>query len=225
MSGALFTGIEAVLFDLDGTLLDSAPDLAAAAERMRARRGLPPLGLLAYRSLASSGARGMLRMAFGLGPDDEGFEALRLEFFSEYESSMTEHSRVFDEVEELLTALLDAGLRWGVVTNKSERFTRPLTRSMAIFETAETVISGDTTPHAKPHPAPLFEAARQMRLPTNSCIYVGDDLRDILAGRSAGMGTVAALYGYLGTGPHVSTWGADAQIDSPLQVLKMIELP
>ncbi len=220
-----FNGIQAVLFDLDGTLLDSAPDLAAAAERMRARRGMPPLGLPAYRALASSGARGMLHMAFGLGPDDEGFDTLRHEFFTEYESSMTEHSKIFDEVEELLTSLLDVGLRWGVVTNKSERFTRPLIRSMALFETAETVISGDTTAHAKPHPAPLFEAARQMRLPTQACIYVGDDLRDILAGRSAGMGTVAALYGYLGTGPHVSTWGADAEVDSPLQVLKLLELP
>lgn len=225
MSLARFSGVQAVLFDLDGTLLDSAPDLAAAAERMRARRGMPPLGLPAYRPLASSGARGMLHMAFGLGPDDEGFDALRHEFFTEYESSMTEHSRIFDEVEELLTGMLDVGLRWGVVTNKSARFTQPLIRSMALFETAETVISGDTTAHAKPHPAPLFEAARQMRLPPQACIYVGDDLRDILAGRSAGMGTVAALYGYLGTGPHVSTWGAYAEVDSPLQVLKLIELP
>jgi len=222
---ARFAGIQAVLFDLDGTLLDSAPDLAAAAERMRERRGLPPLGLPVYRPLASSGARGMLQMAFGLGPDHDGYEALRQEFFSEYESSMSEHSRVFDEVEELLTALLDAGLRWGVVTNKSQRFTRPLIRSMALFETAETVISGDTTPHAKPHPEPLFEAARQMRLPTQACVYVGDDLRDILAGRSAGMATVAALYGYLGVGAPVSTWGADAEVDSPMQVLKLLELP
>ena len=209
MSGPRFSGVQAVLFDLDGTLLDSAPDLAAAAERMRARRGLAPLGLPAYRALASSGARGMLSMAF----------------LAEYEANMTEHSRVFDEVEALLTALLDAGLRWGVVTNKAERFTRPLIRSMALFETAETVISGDTTPHAKPHPAPLFEAARQMRVPSQACIYVGDDLRDILAGRSAGMSTVAALYGYLGIGPHVSTWGADAAVESPLQVLNLIELP
>lgn len=225
MSAVRFPGIQAVLFDLDGTLLDSAPDLAAAAERMRGRRGLEPLGLTSYRALASSGARGMLSRAFGIGPDDAGYEDLRQEFFGEYEASLTEHTRVFDEVEDLLTALLDAGLRWGVVTNKSQRFTWPLTRSMALFETAETVICGDTTPHAKPHPAPLLEAASQMRVPARSCIYVGDDLRDILAGRSAGMGTVAALYGYLGLGPPVSDWGADAQIETPLQVLKLLELP
>ncbi|MDT4885647.1 N-acetylmuramic acid 6-phosphate phosphatase [compost metagenome] len=122
-----------------------------------------------------------------------------------------------------MSSLLERGLRWGVVTNKAQRFTTPLTRSMGLFDSAATVISGDTTSHAKPHPAPLLEAARRMSLLPAQCIYVGDDERDIRAGRSAGMWTVAARYGYLGAGADVASWGADAEVSSPLQVLQLLE--
>lgn len=214
--------VAAVLFDLDGTLIDSAPDLGAAADLMRVHRGLPSLPLERYRPMAGAGARGMLEIAFGVGPDDPRFEELREEFFGNYARCMRERTTVFAQVPELIDALNAMGLPWGVVTNKSQRFTNPLTQGMALFDTARTVISGDTTPHPKPHPAPMLEAARQLGLPSVSCLYVGDDERDIVAGQAASMRTVAATYGYLGKKTDVKTWGADAIIDSPLALLNWI---
>jgi phosphoglycolate phosphatase len=219
-----FPGIRAVLFDLDGTLVDSAPDLGAAADALRVRQGLPSLPLEHYRSRAGSGARGMLQVAFGITPEHPGFDELKEAFFVEYTACLTQRTRAFPEVDELLTTLQLRGLRWGVVTNKSERFTRPMAQVMSLFETAATVISGDTTPHAKPHPAPLLEAARRLELVPAQCLYVGDDERDIQAGRAAGMPTVAACYGYLGHGAQVSRWGADAEVTSPLQLLKFLDM-
>ncbi|WP_291010441.1 phosphoglycolate phosphatase [Hydrogenophaga sp.] len=225
MSVVKFQHIRAVLFDLDGTLVDSAPDLGAAADHMRAVRGLPALPFEHYRPHAGSGARGMLGVAFGMTPDHAGYEALREEFYVRYEATLTERTVVFDQVEDLLEALMQQGLRWGVVTNKARRFSVPLTVAMPLFGSAATIVSGDTTPHTKPHPAPLLEAARQLGLLPAQCLYVGDDARDILAGRSAGMLTVAAHYGYLGPGADVAGWGADAEVHSPLEVLKLLELP
>lgn len=220
-----FRGIRAVLFDLDGTLIDSAPDLGAAANAMRVGRGRDPLPLEDYRPLAGAGARGMLRVAFDIGPGDDSFEPLKHEFFTEYQSCLTRSTHAFDGVDALIASLVGAGVPWGVVTNKGERFTLPLTRAMSLFGSAATVISGDTTPHAKPHPEPLFEAARRLALPPADCLYVGDDLRDIQAGQAAGMRTVAALYGYLGLGADVAGWGADASISSPSGLLQLLELP
>ena len=225
MNPARFQQIRAVLFDLDGTLVDSAPDLSAAAEHLRALRGLPPLPFEQYRRHAGSGARGMLGVAFGITPDHADYETLREAFYVRYETNMTQRTVVFDQVEDLLVALMQQGLRWGVVTNKAQRFSVPLTTGMQLFRSASTIVSGDTTPHAKPHPAPLLEAARQLGLLPAQCLYVGDDARDIQAGRAAGMSTVAARYGYLGPDADVASWGADAQVLSPLEVLKLLELP
>lgn len=218
-------GIRAVLFDLDGTLVDSAPDLAGAANAMRMARNLDPLQLELFRPHSGSGARGMLRVAFDLGPDDLGYESLRQEFFLAYEGRLTMNTRPFDGVETLVGSLFRMGLPWGVVTNKGERFTHPLTRAIPLFASASAVVSGDTTPHPKPHPAPLLEAARRLGLPPADCVYVGDDVRDIEAGRAAGMRTVAARYGYLGPQADVSRWGADKVILEPLELLKWLELP
>ncbi|KRB97843.1 phosphoglycolate phosphatase [Hydrogenophaga sp. Root209] len=218
-----FHGVRAVLFDLDGTLIDSAPDLGAAADGMRLQRGLPPKPLAEYRPHVGSGARGMLQVAFGMNAEHVEYEQYKEEFFIHYENCLTQRTRPFAEVVQLVSSLLERGLRWGVVTNKAQRFTTPLTRSMGLFDSAATVISGDTTSHAKPHPAPLLEAARRMSLLPAQCIYVGDDERDIRAGRSAGMWTVAARYGYLGAGADVASWGADAEVSSPLQVLQLLE--
>lgn len=221
----VFQGVHAVLFDLDGTLIDSASDLGASADGMRVRRGMASLPLEQYRPHAGSGARGMLRVAFGITPEHEDYPALKEEFFSAYEDCMTQRTQPFDGVSDLLARIVGGGLRWGVVTNKSQRFTHPLSQAMALFETASVVISGDTTPHAKPHPEPLLEAARRLQLQPSQCIYVGDDERDIRAGKAAGMPTVAARYGYLGFGADVASWGADAEVSSPLQLLKLLELP
>jgi phosphoglycolate phosphatase len=218
----VFENIAAVLFDLDGTLIDSAPDLGAAADQMRVARGLPSLPLDAYRPMAGAGARGMLGVAFGIGVDDPQFETLREEFFVNYSRCMTERTIVFDGVAELIGALGQHKMRWGVVTNKSERFTIPLTAGMPLFASAGAIVSGDTTPHAKPHPAPLLEAARRLGLEASQCLYVGDDERDVIAGRAAGMPTVAATYGYLGVRTDVTAWQADVQINSPLELLQFL---
>jgi len=222
--GPLKNPIQAILFDLDGTLIDSAPDLGAAADQMRVVRGLPSLPMADYRPFAGSGARGMLRVAFGLHPEDEQFPVMREEFFRNYERRMTQDTTVFDGVSEMLTNIVTRQLQWGVVTNKSKRFTEPLSRQMSLFATAGAVVSGDTTPHAKPHPEPLFEAARRIGVAPESCVYVGDDERDILAGKAAGMYTVAAVYGYLGEKQSVAHWQADDVIESPHELLKRLNL-
>lgn len=217
-----FENVRAVLFDLDGTLIDSAPDLGAAADQMRVGRGMPSLPLEAYRPMAGAGARGVLGIAFGITPADPAFEALKEEFFRNYEQCMSQRTTIFEGVPELIERIQHAGLPWGVVTNKSKRFTDPLTKRMALFNEARAIVSGDTTPHAKPHPEPLLEAARRLGVAPWHCLYVGDDERDIAAGHAAGMGTVAASYGYLGLAADISQWGAHAQIKYPLELLQLL---
>jgi N-acetyl-D-muramate 6-phosphate phosphatase len=219
----MFSDVRAVLFDLDGTLIDSAPDLGAAADKMRVVRGLPSLPLEKYRPMAGAGARGMLGVAFGMSTEHPDFEAMREEFFVNYENCMTERTYAFEGIPELISQLRALGLPWGVVTNKSMRFTRPLTQGMSLFGSVAVVVGGDSTAHAKPHPAPLLEAARQLKLEPGHCIYVGDDERDVLAGRAAGMGTVVASYGYLGSNSDTQLWGADAHIHDPLELLPLLK--
>ncbi len=218
----MFRDIDAVLFDLDGTLIDSAPDLGAAADKMRTDRGMPGLPLLQYRPMAGSGARGMLGVAFGIAPGHADYELMRQEFYRNYERCMTERTLFFNGVPQLLQALAQRSLPWGVVTNRAARFTEPLARSMPLFSSAGTVICGDTTPHIKPHPAPLLEAVRRLGRSPSRCLYVGDDERDMIAGRAAGMGTVAASYGYLGVSGDTAAWGAHATIHAPLELLKLL---
>jgi len=212
-TNAQFANVQAVSFDLDGTLIDSAPDLAAAADTMRVARGLPSLPVEQYRPMAGAGARGMLGIAFGMSPEHADFNEMREEVFCNYERCMTQRTQIFDGVPELLQSLSMRGVHWGVVTNKSARFTVPLTNSMAMFSTAGVIVCGDTTPHAKPHPAPLLEAARRLGVEASRCVYVGDDERDIVAGLAAGMATVAVTYGYLGQQADTTQWGAHATIN------------
>ncbi len=218
----MFTNVKAVLFDLDGTLIDSAPDLGAAANRMRIKRGLSVLPLDQYRPLAGAGARGMLSIGFGLTPDADNFNAMREEFFAEFERDLIANTVVFDQVDELIQRIEQRGYLWGVVTNKAERFTLPTTQQMPLFRNASCIVSGDTTPHAKPHPMPLLEAAKRAGALPEECIYVGDDERDIVAGLAAGMQTVAVQYGYLGANADTRSWGAQATIAQPLQLLSLL---
>lgn len=214
----------AVLFDLDGTLVDSAPDLAGAGNEMRLHRGLPALPFEHFRPMVGSGARGMVGIALQVTPEDAAFAALRDEFLDRYAARLTRESRVFAEMLPVLAALDAQPLRWGIVTNKAERFTAPVVAGLGLAERAAVVICGDTTPHAKPHPAPLLEAARRMGVPPASCIYVGDDLRDVQAGRAAGMRTVAVAWGYLGRGEPIAAWNADAVIQRPDELLQWLAM-
>jgi phosphoglycolate phosphatase len=220
------TGLQAVFFDLDGTLIDSAPDLGAAVDQLRVRRGLAGLPDAAYRPVCGAGARGLLGVAFGVKPGTAEFDVLKEEFFNEYERALAVRTAMFDGVADLLRGLHMAGLKWGIVTNKSKRFTVPLAQQMGLTGTgavaggAAAVVSGDTTPHAKPHPEPLLEACRQAGVQPERCVYVGDDQRDIQAGRAAGMATVAALWGYIGE-HSVDTWGADFLAQTPHEVLPL----
>ena len=210
----------AILFDLDGTLADTAPDLAAAVNYLRTVRGLAPTPYELLRPTASAGARGMIGAAFGLVPGDAGYEELRLQWFDRYQSAMAVHSTLFDGIDALLSGLTGAGMAWGIVTNKPARFTDPLLPQIGLAH-AGCAISGDTTAHPKPHPAPLLEGARRLGLAPETCWYVGDDLRDIEAGRAAGMVTVACAWGYCGA-TEPAAWGADYVLDTPADLLAVV---
>jgi 2-phosphoglycolate phosphatase len=211
--------VHAVLFDLDGTLVDSAPDLAGAANELRQAHGLQALPFELLRPMVGSGARGMLNAAFGIGPDDPRFEAMRADFLGRYEARILRETRVFARMEPVLAALQLRGLPWGIVTNKIERFSVPLVEGLGLLPRCAVLISGDSTAYAKPHPQPLLEAARRLELAPQRCIYVGDDRRDIEAGRGARMPTLAAAWGYLGRDESVHDWRADAVLANPEELL------
>ncbi|MES2714219.1 MAG: phosphoglycolate phosphatase [Pseudomonadota bacterium] len=213
-----------LLFDLDGTLIDSAPDLAGAANDLRAAHGLAPLPSAALRPMVGAGARGMVGIAFGVLPGDARFEGLKDAFLARYAERLLHSTQVFDAMQPVLDRLDAAGLPWGIVTNKAMRFTAPLVEGLGLAQRARVVIAGDTTPHAKPHPEPLLEAARRLGVAAGACAYIGDDHRDMQAGRAAGMATLAAAWGYLGQGEPVQAWGADQVLSSPGELLQWLDL-
>lgn len=213
--------IRAVLFDLDGTFADTAPDLAYAINRMREVRNLSPLPAAATRPVTSLGARGLLGAGFGIGPDHPDYPEMRDEFLNLYEQNLCRHTRLFPGISELLDAIEARRLRWGIVTNKAERFAKPLLDLLSVGHRAACVIGGDTTGKLKPHPEPLLAASRAIGIDAVSCVYAGDDRRDIEAGRAAGMMTVAVQYGYL-NGSAPETWGADAVIGQPQDLLRCL---
>lgn len=213
-----------ILLDLDGTLVDSAPDLAAAANRMRIARGIDPLPIAELRSHVSHGARGMVGRAFNVTVDDARYAELRNEFLREYESALCVESALFPGMDTTLQQLEQRGIKWGIVTNKFARFTLPLVQALKLTERAACVVSGDTTKFSKPHPAPLLHALVQAGVDASAAVYVGDDQRDIDAGHAAGMRTVVASYGYLGNGVPYQQWGADAVIHSAPELLALIAM-
>ncbi len=213
--------IRAVLFDLDGTFADTAPDLAYALNLMLAARSLPAVALASTRPVTSLGARGMLKVGFGLTPADAQYAALREEFLSLYEQNLCRESRLFPGMAELLDEFQSRSLAWGIVTNKAERYARPLIAALDGAASCRCLIGGDTTGHLKPHPAPLLAGSSALGFEPGECMYVGDDERDVKAGRAAGMTTVAVRYGYLNGGAP-DRWDAHAVIDRPQDLLRLI---
>lgn len=210
----------AILFDLDGTLADTAPDLAAAVNLMRTQRHLELAPYANLRLHASAGARGLLGAGFGITPQDSGYEEMRIEFLNNYERTICQHSTLFDGITDLLTIMADRKIPWGVVTNKAARFTEPLIPLLGL-QHAHCVVSGDSTPHSKPHPEPLLKAARHLNIAPQDCCYVGDDLRDIQAAQAAGMYSIAAAWGYCGES-EPTQWHADLILHKPAELFKFI---
>jgi len=211
-----------VLFDFDGTLADTAPDLAAAANQARARKGLAPLPYELLRPMASQGARGLLKAGLDMNPDDPGYEECRLQFLADYEQGMTASTTLFPGIADLLATLKRRDYRWGIVTNKAEYLALPLVRHLGLQGECAITVGGDTTGQRKPHPAPLLYAAEKTGFDPAQCLYIGDDERDIQAGKAAGMKTVAAAYGYCGQ-TDAGQWNADALAHTPREVWAAIE--
>lgn len=214
--------LRAVLFDFDGTLADTAADLCAALNALRSEHGLVALSLSEARPHASSGARGLLRVGFGVTPEHADYDAMRDAFLRHYADCLIEQTVLFPGITDLLDDLVARGIAWGIVTNKTTRFTQRIVAELGLAPGC--VVCGDSTPHIKPHPAPLLHAAQSLALAPSSCCYVGDDLRDVQAARAAGMRAIAVEYGYHGTengGPQ--SWEADAVIAHPLDLLAYIE--
>lgn len=211
-----------ILFDLDGTLVDTAPDLGLALNLQRERHGFAPLPQESIRPFASHGSKGLLSVGFGLTPADSAFAAMRQEYLDIYDQVFTSSPVLFDGTEELLAAIEGRELHWGIVTNKPRRFSQPLLQVMGLEERIACLVCGDDAARAKPHPDTLLKACEMTGIMPTSCMYVGDAERDIQAGKAAGMRTVVALYGYLDEADTPAEWGADATISSPLELLSLI---
>ncbi len=214
--------IKAILFDLDGTFADTAPDLAAALNHVRGLYDLPPLPLEALRPQASHGSIGLLRRGFDVGPDSPNFSALREAFLAHYTAHICDRTTLFPGMAQLVDTLDQRGLPWGIVTNKPHRFTLPLMRALGYAERAACLISGDTCARAKPYPDPLLKACEIIGIAAANCIYLGDDLRDMVAAQTAGMRCIIAGYGYIDVQADLDSWRANGNVDSPLALLNHI---
>lgn len=215
--------LRAVLFDMDGTLLDSAPDFIAICQAMRAERGLPPVAEKLIRDHVSGGARAMILNAFDVDPMSPGFEALRLEFLERYQDHCAVLTRPYEGIEPLLEDIERAKLIWGVVTNKPLRFAEPIMQRLGLAERSACLVCPDHVTHSKPDPEMVLLACRQLDVDPQTALFIGDDLRDIESGRAAGSKTVAARYGYIHPDDRPEHWGADAIIDHPLELRALLD--
>ena len=213
---------DAVFFDLDGTLADTAPDLGGALNRVRLEEGLEPLHLDALRRVTSHGVRGLLQVGFALAPGDRGYAALAARVLTHYSAALCVETQLFPGIAELLDLVEANRLRWGIVTNKALRYTVPVVDGLALLRRAASVVGGDSAPRAKPSADPLLLAAAVAGVEPARCHYVGDDARDIHAGLASGMATVAVRYGYLGDGLPIEAWGADHIADHPLEIAGLL---
>ncbi len=215
--------VKSILFDLDGTFADTAPDLGAALNHVLALHGKPPLALEIIRLQASHGSIGLLGLGFGVTPDDPSFAALREEFLAHYNAHICDHTTLFPGMPELIVHIEQCGLPWGIVTNKPQRFTGPLMQALGYAERAACLVSGDTCAHAKPHPMPLLYAAETIGVDPGHCLYLGDDKRDMEAAHAAGMLGVIAKYGYVDPGADLGLWPSAGGVDTPLELLRYIK--
>ena len=212
-----------VLFDLDGTLADTAPDLGYALNTLLIENGKQPLPFSAIRPVASHGGAALIELGFGIRSDDPHFTALRERFLQIYRANLTRETRLFPGMQELLDALAARDINWGIVTNKPAFLTDPLVEQLGLIDEAVCRVSGDTTANRKPHPEPMLHACRLAGSKPEECLYVGDAARDIEAGKAAGMKTLVALFGYIGKQDRPETWGADGMINKPADILDWIE--
>jgi phosphoglycolate phosphatase len=217
--------IDTLLFDLDGTLADTAPDLAFALNEVLQEQGMAPLPFPRIRPVVSHGALALIQLGFGCGPEEPRFAPLRQRLIDIYAAHLTRGTRLFPGMEALLDTLEARGMRWGVVTNKPAFLTGPLMEQLGLARRAATVVSGDTLPERKPHPAPMLLACREAGTEPHRCLFVGDAERDVEAGRNAGMATLVALFGYLGDEDRPEAWGADGLVATPGEVLAWLDAP
>ncbi len=215
--------LQSVLFDLDGTLVDTAPDLGDALNQLLQAHQQTPLSAAQIRPVASHGSVGLIRLGFGIEPSDPAFETLQSEFLDYYAHRLCNRSELFDSMAPLLTYLEQSQIPWGIVTNKPTFLTNPLVEALALSGRAACVVSGDTTAHRKPHPEPLFYALRQINALPGKSLYIGDAARDVTAAKRAGMKVLAATYGYLAATDAPESWGADALVHTPQQIQSWIE--
>lgn len=215
--------LRAVLFDMDGTLLDTAPDFIAVAQAMRLARGLARVPDQDVRNVVSGGARAMVLSAFDVDPLSEEFESLRLEFLDRYLSHCAVESQLYEGMLELLADIEQANLIWGVVTNKPLRFAEPIMQQLGLASRSAVLVCPDHVSKSKPDPEPMLLACSQLDLDPSTVLFVGDDLRDIESGRAAGSRTAAVRYGYIHPDDDPDTWGADVVVDHPLELRALLD--
>jgi len=209
---------DVVFFDLDGTLVDTAPDLAYALNQVLQEQGKRPLPYQTIRPAASHGSAGLLALGFDHSPDSEAFKALQKRFVQIYQDNLSRQSCLFDGIADVIDSLDSSGKKWGVITNKPSFLTEPLMTALDLNSRAACIVSGDTTANSKPHPEPMLHACKLTGVDPASCIYIGDAQRDIEAGRNANMHTIVACYGYLGDDDKPENWQADAMINHPIEL-------
>lgn len=215
--------IKGVLFDLDGTFADTAPDLGAALNHVLAQYDLPPLPIEKSRLQASHGTIGLLGLGFGITPDNPRFANLREQFLDYYTAHICDHTTLFTGMSELIATIEKRGLAWGIVTNKPHRFTLPLMQALGYSNRAGCMVSGDTCAYAKPHPMPMLHAANLINMAPEACLYLGDDKRDMEASNAANMQGLIAEYGYIDPNADLDSWQATGRVQTPLELLRYIE--